>query len=113
VHDASYTTELLVGNSANGFRDLLAIIDLSTYRRLPWEGNMPLFLVNFVTPETGLPLEVDPRNVLQAACKRAEEAGRWKLIAGLELEVGCASEGSLTRVWGDGCPVVRIGRSSS
>ena len=105
MHDASYTTELLVGNSANGFRDLLAIIDLSTYRRLPWEGNMPLFLVNFVTPETGLPLEVDPRNVLQAACKRAEEAGRWKLIAGLELEVGCASEGSLTRVWGDGCPV--------
>jgi hypothetical protein len=69
---------LLVGNSANGFRDLLAIIDLSTYRRLPWEENIPFFLVNFVVPETQKLLEVK---------SQAENSNGWKLIAGLELEV--------------------------
>ena len=87
MHDVNYTEELLVGNSANGYRDLLAVIDLSTFRRIPWEEDIPFFLVTFVVPETGKRLEVDPRSILDLTVAKAVELGQWKCIAGLELEV--------------------------
>lgn len=87
VHDAAYTKELLVGNNDNGFRDLLAEIDITTYCRLSWEYNIPLFLVNFVIPETGERLPVDPRNVLAKITSEAEAKWKYKCIAGAELEV--------------------------
>jgi glutamine synthetase len=30
-----------------GYPDVLARVDLSTYRRVPWEGNVPFFLCDF------------------------------------------------------------------
>lgn len=47
MHDTVYPNELLISNRANGYRDLLAVIDLTTYRRIPWENNVPFFLVSF------------------------------------------------------------------
>jgi glutamine synthetase len=87
VHDQAYTQELLVANRANGFRDILATIDLSTYRRLPWEKAIPFFLCSFVLPETGEALEADPRSVLEKVVSRATERG-WKCMSGAEFEVG-------------------------
>jgi hypothetical protein len=87
VHDQTYSRELLVSNRANGYRDLIALIDLSSYRRLPWEKNIPFFFVRFVVPETGKPLDVDPRGVLGEVKARAEDKG-WKCLAGAEFEVG-------------------------
>ena len=41
IHDQVYSRELLISNKSNGYRDILAVIDLSTFRRIPWENNSP------------------------------------------------------------------------
>ena len=81
-----------MSNRANGYRDILAQIDLSTYRRLPWEKNVPFFLCSFVLPENEEPLPVDPRSVLRTVLGRAEEQG-WTCMAGAEFEVSIGSTG--------------------
>jgi glutamine synthetase len=90
VHDTTHFNELLVSNRANGYRDLLAVIDLSTYRRLSWEKNLPFFLVSFIVPETGEWLSVDPRSALKLVLDKAEEKG-WTCMSGAEFEVSVVS----------------------
>ncbi|KAF8912106.1 hypothetical protein CPB84DRAFT_1812245 [Gymnopilus junonius] len=85
INDAVYSKELLISNRANGYRDVIAIIDLSTYRRIPWENNVPFFLVSFLDPDTKEPLSVDPRGVLKTASQRAEKLG-YECFAGAEYE---------------------------
>lgn len=75
-----------MSNKANGFRDLIAVIDLSTFRRLKWEKNMPFFLVSFLLPETMEPLSADPRSLLKGIIDKTQEAG-WQAMAGAEFEV--------------------------
>ena len=56
-----YTKELLISNAANGnkfaclsvdqgYTDIEANIDLSSFRRIPWEDNIPFFLVFRICP---------------------------------------------------------------
>ncbi|OCH93407.1 glutamine synthetase/guanido kinase [Obba rivulosa] len=85
MHDMVYTKELLISNRANGYRDLLASIDLSTFRRIPWENNVPFFLVSFLDPDTKEPICADPRGVLR---KVIEQAGKF----GLTCYAGCEYE---------------------
>lgn len=86
IHDAVYPRELLVSNKKNGYRDIIASIDLSTYRRIPWEDYVPFFLVSFLDPVTGQPLTVDSRGILKIAMERADKLGR-QCFAGVEYEV--------------------------
>ncbi|KAF8350472.1 hypothetical protein F5887DRAFT_939383 [Amanita rubescens] len=85
IHDAVYSKELLVSNRANGYRDIIASIDLSTYRRIPWEDNVPLFLVSFLDPDTRKSLVVDPRGILKIISERASSCG-LACFAGIEYE---------------------------
>ncbi|KAH9945887.1 glutamine synthetase/guanido kinase [Epithele typhae] len=85
MHDAVYSRELLISNRANGYRDLIASIDLATYRRIPWEGNVPFFLVSFYDSETKEAICADPRGVLRAVVSRAQQKG-WRCLAGCEYE---------------------------
>ncbi|KAF9053918.1 glutamine synthetase/guanido kinase [Hymenopellis radicata] len=85
IHDAVYSRELLISNKANGYRDLIATIDLSTYRRIPWEDNVPFFLVSFQDPESREPLVVDPRSILKITTDRASSRG-YQCFAGVEYE---------------------------
>ncbi|KAF9014102.1 hypothetical protein BDQ17DRAFT_1296282 [Cyathus striatus] len=85
IHDTVYSRELLISNKANGYRDIIAYIDLSTYRRIPWENNVPFFLVSFLDPDTREPLSVDPRGVLKTISEQAENIGR-QCYAGVEYE---------------------------
>ncbi|KAJ3528181.1 hypothetical protein NMY22_g9516 [Coprinellus aureogranulatus] len=85
INDELYDPELSISNQTNGYRDLIAQVDLSTYRRLPWENNTPFFLIYFLDPETKQPLCVDPRSVLKKACERARKDG-YEPYAGVELE---------------------------
>ncbi|KAJ3531100.1 hypothetical protein NM688_g7619 [Phlebia brevispora] len=85
MHDAVYPNELLISNRANGYRDLLAAIDLTTYRRIPWENNVPFFLVYFLDPETKQPICADPRGVLKKITDRAAGVG-YHCYAGCEYE---------------------------
>ncbi|KZT60465.1 glutamine synthetase/guanido kinase [Calocera cornea HHB12733] len=85
MHDTVYPHELLISNKANGYHDLLAQIDLATYRRIPWEGGVPFFLVSFLDPETREPLFADPRSVIRKAMEQASAKG-WECMAGAEYE---------------------------
>ncbi|CAE6420335.1 unnamed protein product [Rhizoctonia solani] len=85
MHDLVYPNELLVSNRANGYRDILARIDLSTYRRISWEANVPFFLLSFLDPETHEPIPVCPRGTLIKVIKSAESSG-WEPVAGVEYE---------------------------
>src|SRR5271155_4826124 len=44
MNDKTSSRELKVSNAENGYRDMVAKIDLSSYRRIPWEHNIPFFL---------------------------------------------------------------------
>lgn len=89
IHDQLYSRELLVSNKDNGYRDLLARVDLSTYRRISWEFNVPFFLVSFFDPVTKEPLSVCPRGTLAKVMAEAARHG-WQCMAGAEYEVGDA-----------------------
>jgi glutamine synthetase len=57
-----------------GYPDATAIIDAATFRRVPWENNIPFFLADFADGK-GQKLEVCPRNLLKKILLQAENAG--------------------------------------
>jgi len=81
MHDQTYFKELKVSNKENGYRDLIAKVDLSSFRRIPWERDMPFFLLSFYDPDTGAPLSACPRSLLARQVKKLETNG-WKAMAG-------------------------------
>ncbi|BDD61689.1 hypothetical protein MPDQ_001464 [Monascus purpureus] len=85
MHDHTYFKELAISNKENGYRDLVAVPDLSSYRRIPWENNVPFFLVSFFDPETHEPVCACPRGLLKMATGKAEAAG-YRAMAGAEYE---------------------------
>ncbi|KAL1970216.1 hypothetical protein VTN77DRAFT_5376 [Rasamsonia byssochlamydoides] len=85
MHDRTYFKELSISNKENGYRDLLAVPDLRTFRRIPWEDNVPFFLVSFFDPETRAPISACPRGLLKTAVEKLEKHG-YKAMAGAEYE---------------------------
>ncbi|EED19640.1 glutamine synthetase, putative [Talaromyces stipitatus ATCC 10500] len=85
MHDRTYFKELSISNKENGYRDLLAIPDLKSFRRIPWEDNVPFFLVSFFDPETKRPISACPRNLLQASVNKLASLD-YKAMAGAEYE---------------------------
>ncbi len=67
-----------------GYPDALARIEPSTYRRIPWEENVPFFLVDFYERD-GRPLAVSPRQALRRVIARAESLG-FAPVMGAEYE---------------------------
>ena len=79
MHDKTYPIEQDISNQENGYRDLLAIVDLSTFRRLPWESSgadtptktgMPFFLIHFSDSLTREPIAPCPRSLLRTICNQ-------------------------------------------
>jgi len=68
----------------HGFPDALARLDLSTMRRVPWDGDVPFFLGEFVNAD-GSPYPVCPRQTLKRVLKRAEKLGLLPMC-GMEFE---------------------------
>jgi glutamine synthetase len=91
MHDRTYSQELSISNAENGYRDILAKIDLASFRRIPWEKDgstnrgIPFFLVSFHDPETGEPIAPCPRSLLATMADRLQAPG-WKALAGAEYE---------------------------
>ncbi|KAH8684582.1 glutamine synthetase-like protein [Tricladium varicosporioides] len=52
MHDQTYFRELKISNAENGYHDIIAVPDVSSFRRIPWEDNVPFFLVSFFDPDT-------------------------------------------------------------
>lgn len=81
MHDQTYFKELAISNKENGYRDIVAIPDLSSFRRIPWENNVPFFLVSFHDPDTREPVCACPRGLVRTALGKAEAAG-YRAMAG-------------------------------
>lgn len=81
MHDQTYFKELAISNKENGYRDMLAIPDVSSFRRIPWEKGVPFFLVNFFDPDTNKPISACPRGLLKTAAAKMESIG-YKAMAG-------------------------------
>ncbi|KAK3079130.1 hypothetical protein LTS18_005666 [Coniosporium uncinatum] len=85
MHDQTYVRELKVSNKENGYRDLIAVPDLRSFRRIPWENNVPFFLISFFDPDTNASLSACPRSLLQRTVDKlhAKDMGA---MAGAEYE---------------------------
>ena len=83
MHDRTYFKELAISNKENGYRDLVAIPDLTSFRRIPWENNVPFFLVSFFDPDTNEPVCACPRGLLKSALGKAEAAGYQAMAGGM------------------------------
>lgn len=88
IQDTPYTTELEFSKEDCQFFDLIAKIDLESYRRIPWEDNMPFFFVSLWHPETDKPLYCCPRNILQGAVDDFAKLG-MTAYCGVEFEFFC------------------------
>jgi len=49
-----------------GYPDALVRLDLSTYRRVPWDGGVAFFLGEFVESDGATPLSICPRQLAQS-----------------------------------------------
>ncbi|KAI9375814.1 hypothetical protein BJX61DRAFT_60876 [Aspergillus egyptiacus] len=85
MHDRTYFRELGISNKENGYRDILAKPDLSSYRRIPWEDDVPFFLVTFYDPDTKAPLFACPRGLLSTVLRKPAAEG-YQAMAGAEFE---------------------------
>lgn len=111
MHDKTYPKELAISNLENGYRDIIAKPDLSTFRRIPWETyqnlspesvskssvsqdptpqrqSIPFLLVSFTDPDTEKPISPDPRSLLKSVLARIKKNDDIKGIAfsGMEFE---------------------------
>lgn len=82
MHDQTYFKELNVSNKDNGYRDLIAVPDLSSFRRIPWEDDIPFFLLSFLDPDTREPICACPRGLLKTAVDKLEKQGLSALAGG-------------------------------
>ncbi|KAI9744637.1 MAG: hypothetical protein M1818_002166 [Claussenomyces sp. TS43310] len=85
MHDQTYFKELKISNKENGYHDIIAVPDLSTFRRIPWEDNVPFFLISFHDPDTQQPVSACPRGLLKTALEKLEARGLGAM-AGAEYE---------------------------
>ncbi|KAI9675292.1 MAG: hypothetical protein M1817_001195 [Caeruleum heppii] len=85
MHDQTYFRELKVSNAENGYRDIIAVPDLSSYRRIPWEDNVPFFFVSFLDPDTRRPVSACPRGLLGTMVQKLQTKG-YGALAGAEYE---------------------------
>jgi glutamine synthetase len=104
MHDQTYFKELAISNKGNGYKDLLAIPDLTSFRRIPWENNVPFFLLSFFDPDTRGPISACPRGLLRTATEKLEKWGYKAMAGGMsvfkrahQLEIAIRSLRLLTR----------------
>jgi len=67
-----------------GYPDALARIDLNSFRRVPWDSNVPFFLADFDDGK-GAPLNLCPRSLLKGVLAKMSAAG-FEAKTGMEFE---------------------------
>ena len=87
MHDRTYFRELKISNAENGYHDLIAIPDLRSFRRIPWEDDVPFFLVSFFDPDTEEPVSVCPRGVLKNTVEKLHKKGLGAMAGGRSLQL--------------------------
>jgi glutamine synthetase len=89
MHDQLYARELKVSNKENGYRDVIAVPDVKSFRRIPWEDNVPLFLVDFVDPDTQKPVCACSRSLLKTVLGRLQAQGMTAMAGGKRFLQPC------------------------
>lgn len=89
MHDQTYFRELAISNKENGYRDLIAVPDLSSFRRIPWENNVPFFLISFHDPDTRSTLSACPRSLLKRAVDKLKDNGYGAMAGGMSSPRWC------------------------
>lgn len=79
MHDELYSTESVIASAGAGYCDFVAVPDLSSFRRLPFEEDIAFFLVSFWNG--GRPVSADGRGMIRALCDGLAEGG-FKAMAG-------------------------------
>lgn len=82
MHDQTYFRELKVSNAENGYRDVIAVPDLTSFRRIPWEDDVPFFFVSFLDPDTRRPVSACPRGLLSQMVEKLDKKGFGALAGG-------------------------------
>lgn len=85
MHDQTYFKELKISNAENGYHDIIAIPDLSSFRRIPWEDNVPFFLISFYDPDSGKPVSACPRGLLKTAVEKLQANGLGAMAGGMGI----------------------------
>ncbi|RDW60716.1 hypothetical protein BP6252_12099 [Coleophoma cylindrospora] len=83
MHDVIHTTSTTYNAKEGGFADFIATPDLRSFRRIPWENNIPFFLLHFSMG--GKPVMPCSRSILKAKCNELRQHG-YQAKAGVELE---------------------------
>ncbi|GME26373.1 hypothetical protein ASPZODRAFT_148100 [Neofusicoccum parvum] len=83
MHDQTYDTGNSITSEELGFGDFMAVADLSSYRKTPWEDALPFFLVDFYDKSKRVP--ACPRGLLKSVLSQLAEGGAHAR-AGVELE---------------------------
>lgn len=73
INDAAYDNANFTGWHT-GYPDAAANLDLSTFRKIPWENDVPFFLGEMITKD-GDPSYVCPRQLLKKVLNNAKEEG--------------------------------------
>lgn len=97
MHDQTYFKELKISNAENGYHDIIAIPDLRSFRRIPWEHNVPFFLVSFFDPDTGKPVSACPRGLLKTAVEKLAAKGLGAMAGGTSRELKDLSSVDIVR----------------
>jgi len=58
----------------SGYPDAPAVVDLNTYRKIPWQNELPFFLADFQDDDKNA-ISVCPRGLLKKVIKKAENMG--------------------------------------
>ncbi|KAJ3130599.1 hypothetical protein HK100_007894 [Physocladia obscura] len=86
-HDVVYSArDVAMADAETGYPDIIAVPDLASFRQIPWERNIPLFLVDFYDPRTSLPLPMCPRGLLKSVIKRGIDELGVTANVGIEYE---------------------------
>lgn len=85
MHDLLYMKELKISNKENGYRDLIAVPDLNSFRRIPWEDDIPFFLVSFFDPDSMEPVCADPRGLIKTTVDKLQAQGYNAMAGSMRL----------------------------
>ncbi|KAI8912796.1 hypothetical protein EDD86DRAFT_202240 [Gorgonomyces haynaldii] len=85
MHDQGYQPVPPHFEHSRSFGDLLGTIDTQTMRRIPWNNNIPHFIVDFVDPDTMKPLDFCPRGLLKTILKKYSDLELFPM-SGMEFE---------------------------
>jgi glutamine synthetase len=81
MQDMLYTTDARVSPPDSGYSDFVAVPDLASFRRIPWEENIPLFLLRFVDGNER-PVVADGRNMLKSLTDKLAGSGCQVMAGG-------------------------------